>query len=351
MAPRMIHWLKPEENEAIRSDPKAFIDSNQNPRSAEEFFALAVAYEQAGQKKQSEPLVRKALQQNFCHLPSLYLLSLKAFERRKEVDGKNIFRRAIRLDPQATTNTLAFQKEIKFSLSNYEDASRLGVWCLQELENFHKSSVSSKFQLGKTLFEQSRLKEAIPYLKAALVAKELCTEATEYLSYIYEHIYRGTELVDRILELAEEVKERSDLFFNLAMVCQHDQKRLDLAMHFFYLASREDPYDPGLRFSLEQAAVEWVASTNRRSLKADPLTMMAAHIYQGATGVARKYADELKNMTFPESFESLEPHSLWARWLSKDQGPLGHSLKSWFGPAENKVRNLIGRSLRSETTT
>lgn len=335
----MIHWLKPEENEAVRSDPEAFIDSIQNPKTAEDFFALAVANEHAGRKNMSEPLVRRALQLNFCHLPSLYLLALKAFEKRREKDAKTLFRRVIRMDPQATTHALMFQKELKFALTNYEDAGRWGVWCLEELEAFQKASLSTKFQLGKTLFEQSRLKDAIPHLRSALQAKELATEATEYLSYIYEHIYRGSELIERILELAEEVSERSDLFFNLAMVCQHDQKRLDLAMHFFYLASREDPYDPGLRFSLEQAAVEFIAASNRRPSKADPLMVMMAHIYQGAMGVARKYAEELKHIEYPDSFQVMEPPSLWNRWLLKDEGALGRSLRAWFGP---KAQGALG---------
>jgi tetratricopeptide (TPR) repeat protein len=345
----MIHWLKPEDNEAIRSDPESFIQSKSDPKTADDYFALAVAHDFAGRRKVSGPLIRRALQLDFCHLPSLYLLALKAFERRRENEAKTIFRRVIRMDKEATTNTLAFQKELKFALPNYEDAGRWGVWCLEELEVFHKSSLSTKFQLGKTLFEQSRLKEAIPYLKAALSSKELSTEATEYLSYIYEHIYRGTDLIDQILQLAEEVSERSDLFFNLAMVCQHDQKRLDLAMHFFYLASREDPYDPGLRFSLEQAAVEFIGAANRRSSKTDPLLVMMAHIYQGAMGVARKYADDLKNIEYPETFQAFEPQSLWSRWLLKDQGVLGHSLKAWFGPQNSPVRSITGRVSQSDT--
>lgn len=343
----MFHWLKPEENDLIRSDPDFFILHHSNPVSAEECFAVAVALDHAGQRRKSEPYVKRALQLNFCHLPSLYLLALKTFERRREREAKNIFRRAIRLDPEATTNTLLFQKELKFAIQNYEDAAKWGIWCLQELEKFQKSSLSSQFQIGKTLFEQSRLKDAIPYLKAALQAENLATEATEYLSYIYEHIYRGTELIDRILELAEEVKDRSDLFFNLAMVCQHDQKRLDLAMHFFYLATREDPFDPGLRFSLEQAASEWVAQYHRRPSKGGLLALMAAHIYQGATGIARKYAEELSGLDYPASFETMEPKLLWSRWLVKDSGPLGHSLRSWFGTRPS-VRKISDRSSVSD---
>ncbi|MBN8555271.1 MAG: hypothetical protein J0L93_07500 [Deltaproteobacteria bacterium] len=343
----MLQWVGQSLRDRIKSNPDEVVAELNAPQTADEFFALAVAYDQLGKRKYTESLLRTALQKNLCHFPSLYSMALKSFEKSLERTGKNYFRRAIRLDPDASKNTLSFQKELKFSLSSYEDAGRFGVWCLKELEAFKKASAETEFQLGRTLFEQSRLKEAIPYLRDVLSNKEMASEATEYLSYIYEHLYRGDELILKTLELAQETPERSDLFFNLAMVCQHDQKRLDLSMHFFYLATREDPQDPGLRFSLEQAALELISQLNRAKGDHETFLLMLAHLYQGSLGVAKRYASELSAVKYPESFQTADPFGLWNNWLLKDEGPLGMSLKHWFGVDKDKktVRYISSKQI------
>jgi tetratricopeptide (TPR) repeat protein len=334
----MLYWIKPELLQDIKGKPEDFIANFQSCNSADRVFALAVAHDQLGHGHDSEKLYRKALQKDIRHYPSLYALSFKCFQNGKELQGKNNFKRALRFDPDGEASTLFFQKELKYSVASYNDACRLGVWCLQELLNLKKATARSKFQLGKVLFEQSNFEEAIGYLKEALKVREFSQESTEYLSYIYEHLYQGNELIDQTLELAKDVPDRSDLFFNLAMVCQHDQKRLDLAMHFFYLAAREDPNDPGLKFSLEQAALEMITQLNRSGRESDPFFLMIAHYYQGSSAAAQKYANELKDFHYPESFQALEPTRLWNDWLINDKAPLGRTLKSWFGPDKNVVK-------------
>jgi len=297
----MFHWLSEATREEIRHRPQEFLEKTpiQVSCGAEEFFAVAMAYHQIGDAKRAEQAYRMALQKNFCHLPSIYGLAMEAFRRRGGTkDARNLLKRALRMDSKAAEHAIHFQRELKYYLdpkTHGGEVTSIQIWCLQELEFLKKGSLATRFQLGKLLFEKSQMEDAIPYLKEALEDIDRSQEATEYLSYIFEHLYKGEELVEKTLELAEEVPDRSDLFFNLAMVCQHEQKRLDLALHFFYLATQDDPHDPGLRFSLEQACLELIGSYQKsaKAIRENAEThcqLMMAHIYQGSLGVAQHYA-------------------------------------------------------------
>lgn len=332
----MFYWLNPDYSKDVRENTQQFLQTLTQPKNSDEYYAKAAAFEFLGQHKAAADCLRLSLQQNLCYIPALYALALKAFQKFEERDGMSYFKRAVRLDKTAAEHALQFQKELKFTVSSYEDASRWGVWCLKELEIQKKTTTMSNFQLGKTYFEQSRFQDAVPYLRQALLDENIASEASEYLSYIFEHLYRGDELVLKTLELAREIPNRADLFFNLAMVCQHEQKRLELALHFFYLAHREDPNDPGLRFSLEQAALEVIGDNPKNNKAADPVLLMFAHLYQGSVGMAKLYASRLQAFEFPHSFVRRQPEMLWREWLLEDDGVLGDALKSWFGEAANK---------------
>ncbi len=338
----MFAWLSTEIGDAIRKNPREYLDAIKLPCTADSYFEIAVAEQTLGQHSRAEKALRMALQKDLRHLPSLYALALKEFQKSQERIAKNLFRRALRLDSKASESAPRFQKELKTSISCYETACRLGVWCLKELEFLGKETAESKFFLGKTLFEQSRLEEAVSYLYEALKEPEFSQEASEYLSYIYEHLYKGDELITKTLLLAKDVKNRSDLFFNLAMVCQHEERRSDIAMHFFYLAFQEDPQDPGLRFSLEQAALEVIGKANKKLSPMDSkFLLMFAHLYQGSMGMAKRYAMSLKeNISYPETFKTYQPVDLWNDWLLKDEGLLGQSLRQWFGSPSDKVHRL-----------
>lgn len=330
----MNRWVLENLLQKINQDADRFIKDMQ-PRSSDDFFALARALDKKGHQKESDRLLKCALQKDLSHFPSLYTLAFHAFQKGSEREAKIWFRRALRFDPDTETNALYFQKELRY----HKNSSAIGIWCLKELEQVHRSTIKTKFQLAKALFEQSQFQEAVVYLKDVLKDSQLAQEATEYLSYIYEHLYQGETLILKNLELASEIQNRTDLFFNLAMVCQHDQKRLDLAMHFFYLSSREDPSDPALRYSLEQAALDHISQCQKER-NGDDLTLMLAHIYQGSLGVAQKYAERLPHLHYPQSFEEFSPQKLWKEWLLRDEGPLGQLLQTWFGEKKTKVYRI-----------
>lgn len=332
----MFLWVRQDLLDLLQSSPQELINALPNPQDAEEHFALGAAWKKLGSLSRAAAHWKKALQLNLRHFPSLYALSLIAFEQGQERQGQTWFDRAIRVDDQASEHGLYFQRELKKHVDSHERLSRWGVWCLTRLTEMERASDQSHFQLGKLLFEQNRFLEAAGYLRDIVDRTEIGGEAAEYLSYIYEHLYRGEELIAKTLDLAEKAPNRCDLFFNLAMVCQHDQRRLDWALHFFYLASREDPSDPGLRFSLEQAALEALSKDSPH--RNDEFTLMFAHIYQGSVGVAKRYAKGFSDLRFPEDFHNLKPTRLWSEWLVKDQGPLGQNLKLWFGG--DRVRHI-----------
>ncbi len=338
----MIYWLKPSWAQLLQRDPQSLINEIPTAETSEENFGLALAYEFLGKNDLAEKYFKQALIKNIGHVPTIYVMGLKAFQKRKEPEAKTYLRRALRMDPRAAQTALAMMRDLKTYVGDPIRTTDISCWILQELETLGKETDSTCFQLGKLLFEKSKYEEAATYLKRSLKDPDVANEATEYLSYIFEHLYKGDELIEKTLELAENVKDRADLFFNLAMVCHHEQRRLELALHFFYLASKEDPADPGLRFSLEQAATDLLSQLSKSQNTDHEFLMMLAHLYQGSVGVAKRYAQGLKAWKFPESFEARMPERLWQNWLLKDTGVLGQALRSWFGGEQmpKKVRNL-----------
>lgn len=332
----MLFWLKEEDSQLLQKNPEAFIEALGTPQTADDLYSLAMAYDQLGKASSALRFLKEALQKNLGHIPTSYVMGIKALQKNRELEGKNYLKRAVRMDPLAPKTALQLLRELRGALPNGAKANEVSVWLFQELERMKKADSSTSFHLGKLLFERSAYEEAAAYLIKSLEEGELALEATEYLSYIYEHLYKGEELIEKTLQLAEKVRDRSDLFFNLAMVCQHDHGRLELALHFFYLASQEDPADPGLRFSLEQAAIELMNQAQRSESKDREFLLMLAHLYQGSLGVAKRYAQNLSGMHFPESFMTRNPQILWRDWLLKDNGILGQALQSWFGGVPSK---------------
>ncbi|MDB5038708.1 MAG: hypothetical protein JWQ35_2236 [Bacteriovoracaceae bacterium] len=317
----MLNLLQP-----FDETPEALIEKLKSPQSSDEFYLVGLAFDLLGKNPNAENMFRMALQTNMRHVPSLYGLSLKSFQAAREQDGQKWLTRALRFDTNAEENVIRFQKELKAVIPLYQKSAQWRLWSLQQLEASKKDGPESKFELARLLFEQSQFSAALPYFRSLLSVKKHSREAAEYLSFALETIYRGEELLDKVLEVAAEVPNRSDLFFNLAMVCQHDQRRLDLALHFFYLASQEDPNDPGLRFSLEQVAMDIISEGPKK--KSPAILMMFAHFYQGSHGVAKKYAKELREFG-PEVLSSRMPKALWNNWLSADKG-IGEVLVAWF---------------------
>jgi len=336
----MLHWLKDEWRILLENDPQALLKAVEHYQDTDALFCRALAYQAMGEGTECEKFLKMALQRDLQHFPSVYVLGLRFLKKGRDREAKNYLRRGLRLDRNAAQTSLHLLKEIRGMHSHSPRSVELGVWMLRELVPLRKQTGTTQFHLGKLLFEKSSYDEAVPHLLEALEESDFCNEATEYLSYIYEHLYKGEELIDKTLQLAEIVKDRSDLFFNLAMVCQHDQRHLELALHFFYLAAKEDPSDPGLKFSLEQAAIEMMNQAQKSSNEEKDFLLMLAHLYQGSLGVAKRYAQKLKDHRFPDSFESRMPQRLWQKWLLTDTGILGQALQSWFGGSSSKIKAL-----------
>lgn len=336
----MNYWLKDDWRLRLENDPESLAESLKESIDAESLFCRALVSQQLGDSITAEKFLKTALQKNLQHIPSIYVLGLKLLKKGRDKEARNYLRRGLRLDGLAATTSLHLLKEIRSIFSHSAQSVETSVWMLKELTSLKKTTELTQFHLGKLLFEKSSYEEAAQYLLQSLSEPDLSNEATEYLSYIYEHLYKGDELIERTLELAEMVPDRSDLFFNLAMVCQHDHRRLELALHFFYLASKEDPADPGLKFSLEQAAIEMMNYAQKVPGEERDFLLMLAHLYQGSLGVAKRYAQKLKDLKYPESFETRIPQKLWQRWLLKDSGILGQALQSWFGGAPSKIKAL-----------
>jgi len=342
----VIHWVRSAVRKSLEEAPEVFIQDQAvflSQINSDRLFELAAAYHIIRDDKISERLLRAALQKNIRHIPSLYGLCILAFKKGDMEKAQKLFSRASRLDGQAASSTLYIQNQLRAMLP-LPEATRWSLWCLERLQFLKKFSVSTQFELGKILFERSEFERASTVLRPLTAVSEYSYEVTQYLSYTYERLYSGDELVEKIMEVAEMATDRSDLFFNLAMICQHDQKRLDLAIHFFYLATRSDPKDPGLRFSLEQACMELIGKLGKASKAVDYCQLMLAHLYHGSVAVAERYARLLRKRygwKYPESFSTLLPGSLWQNWLLKDEGILKGALVQWFGfaPTEDwKIR-------------
>jgi tetratricopeptide (TPR) repeat protein len=311
----------------LDESPEGVVEKLKEPKTSDDYYLLGLALEKLGKYPDVEVMFRRALQKDMRHMPSMYGLGFLAFQNAKEAEAKKWVSRAIRFDPEAESHIVRFQKELRTSLPLYQSACAARMFCLQELERQQKLAAESCFELGKLLFETSQFQAAIPYLKTTLKENRYAQEASEYLSFAFENLFKGEELLERTLDLIGQVPNRADLFFNLAMVCQHDQKRMDLALHFFYLASQEDPHDPGLRFSLEQAALEVISESKRRKMPS--AVLMFAHLYQGSTGVAKKYAYDLQDFGL-DILASQIPEKLWSDWVLPDAGPLGKFIRSQF---------------------
>lgn len=330
----MIHWLPADLQEKVLSEPEKLIElfEQSSELSADETYCLATAYEFLGQALKAKNLCREALQKNLNHFPSLYALSLKSFKERKQSEAKRYLRRALQLDADASASMIHFQKKLRV-IAPLPESTLWASWALEELHKLNKSSDDSKFELGKILFEQSKIEEAAALFKGLLSNEKLAYESSQYLSYIFERLYRGEELMDHYLQLASSVKEKADLFFNLGMIFQNDRNFWLQSLHFFYLAHREDPLDPGLRFSLEQACMDHIGRSENAKTDQDFLRLMFAHLYYGSVAVAERYARNLKerwSWKFPDSFEALKPSILWQS-ISQDKTQVGQALDQWFG--------------------
>lgn len=332
----MIYWVKKALQKKLRENPSSYIElwePKLSQLSAERIYSLGVAYDMMGIPSRAKALWKKSLERNLAFCAPLYALSLKAFEQKDFSSAQRWFKRAMRCDQDASNSCLHFQQRLR-ALLNMQDSVEMAEWCLRQLQENKKGSEETQFEWAKLLFERSEFQKAAEVMKPLITQQKFCFEVTQYLSYIYERIYEGDELILATLDLAERTKDRSDLFFNLAMICQHDQKRQDLGLHFFYLACREDPQDPGLRFSLEQACIEFIGSMSKSQKSEDLFNLMVAHLYHGSVAVAERYAQLLRerySWKHPEHFLNLQPSPLWRDWLLKDQGPLGEALELWFG--------------------
>lgn len=349
-------WLRKDFQDRVDSTPEEFkfeLEAKNGALCEEELFALAATYDRLREPDRSAQICRQLLQKNWGHIPSLFALCLLSFENKKFEEAQRWFRRALHFDrsSMAAEATLFIHQRLRTRLSVTE-SGRSGLWLLETLHKSERSSVEALFEYGKMLFERSQFETSALVMKKVLDHKELGFEATQYLSYIYERLYSGDELIEKTLELASEVKDRSDLFFNLAMIAQHDENRPHLSLSLFYLASQSDPQDPGLRFSLEQACLELIGQISKSPKAMDQFHLMIAHLFHGSLALAKRYAQILRDRhdwRFPESFQLLEPHGLWKDWLLVDQGVLGEALQQWFGDAQSDDWQSLRRS-RQEST-
>jgi len=334
----MIYWLSTGDQELIRRDPEKVIHENSAPDSSDAYFLLAAAYDQLEDKARARHFCRKALELGLAHIPSLYALASLHLRDRRPLEAARYINRAIRMDACASESIRHLQTYLRSKLS-LSEALHWGLWCFELLSARSKLDDRAQYEFGKLLFESSQFERALEVLMPLAGSEAYGSEVVQYLSYLLERLYTGDELIEKTLELALYSKDRADLFFNLGMICQNEPARLALSIHFFYLASREDLKDPGLRFSLEQACLEVIGKHSQPRKASDFLDLMMAHLYHGSHSVAQRYAEALQSRfswSFPQSFEVLQPVSLWKGWLSQDQGLLGQALSTWFGQAPSR---------------
>lgn len=344
----MIFWLDSKQQARVSKDPYEIIRAarpKMDSLSAEELLVLAAAHERLGELKPAERLCRKALQRQL-HFPEcLFALSLLHFRQRNYEEAKRWFLRALRSKRDSVAaDVFNIEQKLKAYLSVAE-AGHWGLWCLREFHRACPSTPSTQFELGKLLFERSDYQGAIEAFLPLSGMPDFSYEATQYLSYLYERIYRGEELIRKTLELAEKSSERADLFFNLAMVCQHDSKFQEWALHFFYLAKEAEPDDPGLRFSLEQACVDYIGQHTQAKNLHQAYYLMMAHFYQGSISVADRYAEVLRDrfqIHDLQQFRNLHLPELWKPWLVQENSPFAHALMRWF-PSEAEAEVLKNR--------
>jgi tetratricopeptide (TPR) repeat protein len=346
----VIFWLNTKQQRLVGEDPYEVIRQakmSQKALSAGELLVLAAAHERLGELKQAETICRQALTKSL-HFPECFFsLSLLSFRQRKYPDAQRWFLRAVKSKRESVAaDVFNIEQKLKTYLSVAE-AGHWGLWCLREFHRSCPSTPSTQFELGKLLFERSDYQGAVEAFLSLVEMPEFSYEASQYLSYLYERLYKGEELVRKTLELAEKSSDRADLFFNLAMVCQHDTKLQDSALHYFYLAKESEPDDPGLRFSLEQACIEYIGKTSEPKSLHQAYYLMMAHFYHGSTSVAERYAGLLQSRFHIKDlaqFQSLHLPELWNPWLTRENSPFAQSLLKWF-PAEvvgnpSKIRQL-----------
>ena len=331
----VIQWLSDKSRTLLETEPEQLLGELEGTPSpdSEKLFELAVVYDHLGREALAKSCWKKALEKNLSHAPSLYALALAALESQNAPEAMRYLKRVLRTDAQAAENVKLFQNGLRARLSAPE-ASQWALWTLEQLHYLKKDSDSCRFDYAKLLFERSKFQEACELFYSLVRQKQFAYEATQYLSYIYEKLYRGDELLDRCLDLATLVEDKSDIFFNLAMICQNDQRDTSLALHFYYLASRYEPADPGLKFSLEQACVELIGEIGRSTDPKRQLSLFFCHAYHGSLALAERYAQSLRSehgMKFPESFEALVPQRLWHEWLLAESSPLRDLLARYFG--------------------
>lgn len=331
----VIQWLSDKSRNLLETEPELLLwelEDLANPNS-EKLFELAVVYDHLGRESLAKSFWKKALEKNLSHAPSLYALALSALEAQNAPEAMRYLKRVLRTDSQAAENVKLFQNGLRTRLPAPE-AGHWALWTLEQLHHLKKDSDSCRFEYAKLLFERSKFQEASELFYSLVRQKQFAYESTQYLSYIYEKMYRGDELLNRCLDLASLVEDKSDIFFNLAMLCQNERRDTALALHFYYLASRFEPADPGLKFSLEQACVELIGEIGRSADPKRKLSLFFCHAYHGSLALAERYAQSLRSehgMRFPQSFETLDPQRLWHEWLLAESSPLRDLLDRYFG--------------------
>lgn len=331
----VIRWLNEKSRRMLEGEPELLLwelEDRKNP-SSEDHFELAVVYDHLGRETLAKVHFKKALEKNLSHTPSLYGMAIAALEAKETPEALRYLKRVLRMDPKAAENVKLFQQSLRARLSAPE-ASQWSLWVLEQLHELKKDSESCRFEYAKLLFERSKFSEAGEIFYSLVRQKEFSFESTQYLSYIYEKIYQGDELIDRCLDLASLVSDKSDIFFNLAMISQTEAKKPELALHFYYLASKFEPADPGLKFSLEQACVELIGELGRSTDPKKQMTLFFCHAYHGSFALAERYAKMLRQehaYKFPESFQSSEPSRLWKEWLLIEESPIRELLNRYFG--------------------
>lgn len=296
-------------------------------------FERGLAYWKMDRALEAGRHFKKALQLNFHHWQSYYALSLVAISERQPEEARRFFIRGMRFDSKASESVLYFANQLRHAVSALE-ASQWSLWCFEQLESHQKASRSTQFELAKLLFERSEFERSGELFKQVVHLPEYAYEATQYLSYILERLFKGEQLIEETLKLATQATDKADLFFNLGMVSQYDEAKPDLSLHFLYLASEADRSDPGLKFSLEQACLDTIGKISKVQRPEQALTLMIAHLYHGSVALAERYAAQLRDRwkwTYPGSFQSQKPTALWQDWLLVRDGLLDVALESWFG--------------------
>lgn len=334
----VIFWLNSKQQTRVSRDPYEVIRAGKTHRSQlspEALMELAAAHENLGEYAEAIRVCRMTLQKRLSYPDCFFALSYLHFRTKKVDEAKRWFERGLRSKPDPAKDVFFIEQRMKTFLSASE-ASHWGLWCLKSLHKNSKPTPSTQFELAKLLFERSDYQAAVEHFLPLASNPDFGNEVAQYLSYLYERLYRGKELIEKSLDLAHRAVDRSDLFFNLAMICQHDQSLSELSLHFFYLALESDPSDPGLRFSLEQACLEYIAKNPQPASPSQAYYLMVAHLYQGSSAVAERYASLLRESYGFEGLEALsqlQPPELWNSWLMREGSLFSGAIRRWFGSA------------------